>query len=43
MMNAIAYCGAPPVPGSLLTRFNGDPVLIAALLLLARTSKKAMN
>lgn len=35
MTDAIAYCGAPPVPGSLLARFNGDPVLIAALLLLA--------
>lgn len=25
------YCGAPPQPGSLLERFNLDPVLIAAL------------
>ncbi len=37
-MSAIAplpYCGSPPLPGELLSRFNLDPVLIAALLLLA--------
>jgi putative membrane protein len=28
------YCGSPPSPDSLLTRWNGDPLLIAALLLL---------
>ena len=28
----IPYCGAPPVPGSLLERWNGDPILIAALV-----------
>lgn len=32
MWQEIAYCGLPPLPGSLLTRFNLDPVLIAALL-----------
>jgi putative membrane protein len=26
------YCGAPPVPGGLMERFNLDPVVIAALL-----------
>ncbi|HEY6452816.1 MAG TPA: cytochrome c oxidase assembly protein [Steroidobacteraceae bacterium] len=30
----LPYCGSPPVPGELLTRFNLDPVLIALLLLL---------
>ncbi len=29
----LPYCGAPPSPGALLTRFNLDPLLIAALLL----------
>jgi putative membrane protein len=28
----IPYCGAPPVPGNLLTRFNLDPWLIAGLV-----------
>lgn len=28
----LPYCGAPPLPGALLTRFNLDPLLIAALL-----------
>jgi putative membrane protein len=32
-MNA-SYCGPPPLPDSLLTSFNLDPVLLAALLLL---------
>ncbi len=27
----IPYCGTPPAPGELLTRFNLDPLLIAAL------------
>jgi putative membrane protein len=31
----LPYCGAPPLPGTLVGRFNLDPVLIAALLLLA--------
>ena len=42
----LPYCGAPPLPGTLLTRFNLDPLLIAALLLagllllaVARTSR----
>lgn len=29
----LPYCGAAPVPGELLTRWNLDPLLIAALLL----------
>ncbi len=29
----LPYCGAPPLPGTLLTRFNLDPLLMAALLL----------
>jgi len=29
----LPYCGAPPLPGALLTRFNLDPLLITALLL----------
>ena len=28
----LPYCGTPPLPGALLTRFNLDPLLIAALL-----------
>jgi len=31
----VPYCGTPPAPGELLTRFNLDPILIAALLALA--------
>lgn len=34
MIAQLPYCGAAPVPGELLTRFNLDPVLIAALLVL---------
>lgn len=30
--SALPYCGAPPSPGVLATRWNLDPVLIAALL-----------
>jgi putative membrane protein len=29
------YCGSPPLPGTLLERFNLDPVLILTLLMLA--------
>lgn len=29
----LPYCGSPPLPGSLLERFNLDPLLIAALLM----------
>ena len=29
------YCGAPPVPGGLMERFNLDPVLIAVLVAVA--------
>lgn len=32
MTAAIAYCGAPPEPGELLSRFNLDPALIVCLL-----------
>jgi len=31
---ALPYCGLPPVPGTLISRFNLDPVLIGALLAL---------
>jgi len=31
----LSYCGAPPLPGALIGRFNLDPVLIAALFALA--------
>jgi putative membrane protein len=34
-MPSIPYCGTPPAPGELLTRFNLDPVLIGMLLLMA--------
>jgi putative membrane protein len=33
VITALPYCGAAPVPGELLTRFNPDPVLLAALIL----------
>jgi putative membrane protein len=32
MVIGAVYCGAPPVPGGLMDRFNLDPVLIVALL-----------
>jgi putative membrane protein len=32
---SIPYCGAPPLPGALLDRWNTDPILIAALAALA--------
>lgn len=35
MPPALSYCGAPPVPGALIGRFNLDPVLIGALIALA--------
>jgi putative membrane protein len=35
MAQTVAYCGTPPVPGDLATRLNTDPLLIAALLVLA--------
>lgn len=31
----LPYCGTPPAPGELLARFNFDPVLIVALLVIA--------
>ena len=39
----ISYCGVPPLPADLLGRFNLDPVLIIALLLLAGTHLFALN
>ena len=33
MTSHIPYCGTPPHPGELLTRFNLDPVLIVGLIL----------
>jgi len=36
-MEVLPYCGSPPAPGELLTRFNIDPVLILALVVLAGT------
>ena len=35
MIERLPYCGSPPVPGELLTRFNLDPILIVTLLVLA--------
>ena len=35
MVAQLPYCGAPPAPEVLLTRFNFDRVLIASLLILA--------
>lgn len=35
MTTQLPYCGSPPVPGELLTRFNLDPILIVVLLGLA--------
>lgn len=34
-MQQLPYCGAPPSPGELLSRFNLDPVLIVVLISLA--------
>lgn len=34
MPHSLPYCGLPPDPGSLLLRFNADPVLAASLALL---------
>jgi putative membrane protein len=34
MLAPLPYCGSPPSPGALLTRFNLDPVLIGVLLVL---------
>jgi putative membrane protein len=34
LIQAIPYCGTPPVPGELLTRFNLDWVLIVCLVAL---------
>jgi putative membrane protein len=34
-MTTIPYCGIPPSPAALLGRWNGDPILILILLLMA--------
>jgi len=34
---ALPYCGAPPLPATIWGRFNPDPVLIVALVILAGT------
>src|SRR5579862_3515894 len=35
MLMPLPYCGSPPVPGALLERFNLDPRLLVALVLVA--------
>src|SRR5579884_1032066 len=35
MTTPLPYCGLPPLPGELLSRFNLDPVLMLALAALA--------
>ncbi len=35
MSSSVPYCGTPPDPAQILTRFNLDPTLIAALVALA--------
>lgn len=37
MLEQLPYCGLPPLPGELLTRFNLDPLLIGALLIVGGT------
>jgi putative membrane protein len=37
MLEQLPYCGSAPSPGELLSRFNLDPVLIAALILIGAT------
>lgn len=34
MLQPVPYCGTPPSPGELLSRFNLDPLLIAALIVI---------
>lgn len=34
MIAQLPYCGTPPLPGALVTRFNFDPALLTGLLLL---------
>jgi putative membrane protein len=43
MTQLLPYCGAPPVPGDLLQRFNGDPLLIAALVVIALVHLRAVK
>lgn len=35
MHSVLPYCGSPPLPGELLSRFNLDPILAAILAALA--------
>jgi putative membrane protein len=37
------YCGAPPLPGTLLERFNLDPILIVVLLVTAAMHWRAVR
>jgi putative membrane protein len=39
----LPYCGAPPVPGDLWHRFNLDPVLIGALIILLVLHLRALR
>ncbi len=43
MIEQIPYCGTPPSPGELLSRFNLDPPLILALLALAIAHLSRVN
>jgi putative membrane protein len=43
VLSPIPYCGAPPLPGELLGRFNLDPVLIGSLLFLAVLHVRAIR
>ncbi|QDZ06871.1 cytochrome c oxidase assembly protein [Sphingomonas panacisoli] len=40
-MSGAVYCGAPPLPDTLIARFNLDPVLIAALVAVAALHLRA--
>lgn len=43
MIAQIPYCGAPPSPGELLSRFNLDPVLLLSLAVLAGIHLRAVQ
>jgi putative membrane protein len=43
MTQPLPYCGAPPVPGDLLHRFNADPLLIVALVVIALAHLRAVQ
>jgi len=42
-MQQLPYCGSAPWPGQLLSRFNTDPLLIAALILLCAWHVMALS